>query len=171
MTSPSWLLDWSYLGCLSLIWVMRKPSWLGESHKVKLPDVGSRIEPRVVDYFGQLGHLGSRYSSLIEALQYGRPLILLPFLYDQGLIARFRDKKIGIEVPRNEEDGSFTRKSLAESLNLVVGDEEGKTYKDRAKEHGEVFTHKNLHDRYMDKCLEYLENNRLKEHDKRRKDD
>ncbi|CAB4283905.1 unnamed protein product [Prunus armeniaca] len=41
---------------------------------------------------------------------------------------------------------------------LDVVDEEEKAYRDGAKEHGEVFKDKALHDRYMDKCVEYLEN-------------
>ncbi|CAB4314339.1 unnamed protein product [Prunus armeniaca] len=160
------------LSGLPFFWVLRTPSWSGDSDSVKLPDgFEERTKGRGLVWTtwapqtkilahdsigGFLTHCG--WSSLIEALQYGRPLIMLPFLYDQGLIARFWDKKIGIEVPRNEEDGSFTRKWLAESLNLVVVDEEGKAYRDGAKEHSEVFKDKDLHDRYMDKCVEYLEN-------------
>ncbi|KAI5324889.1 hypothetical protein L3X38_033962 [Prunus dulcis] len=136
------------LSGLPFFWVLRTPSWSGDNDSVKLPDgFEERTKGRGLVWTtwapqtkilahdsigGFLTHCG--WSSLIEALQYGRPLIMLPFLYDQGLIARFWDKKIGIEVPRNEEDGSFTRKWLADSLNLVVVDEEGKAYRDGAKE-------------------------------------
>ncbi|ONI02524.1 hypothetical protein PRUPE_6G203900 [Prunus persica] len=149
------------LSGLPFFWVLRTPSWSGDSDSVKLPDgFEERTKGRGLVWTTWapqtkiLAH-DSIGGSLIEVLQYGRPLIMLPFLYDQGLIARFWDKKIGIEVPRNEEDGSFTRKSLDESLNLVVVDEEGKDYRDGAKEYR---AHKDLHDRYMDKCVEYMEN-------------
>ncbi|CAN6711344.1 unnamed protein product [Malus baccata var. baccata] len=82
---------------------------------------------------------------------------MLPFLYDQRLNARFWDKKIGIEVPRNEDDGSFTKNWVAKSLNFVVVDDEGKAYRDGAKEYSALFEGKDLHDRYMDKCVEHLE--------------
>ncbi|KAL6277368.1 hypothetical protein ACE6H2_020969 [Prunus campanulata] len=48
--------------------------------------------------------------------------------------------------------------SLAESLNLLVVDEVGKAYRDGAKEYSVLFQDTDLHDRYMDKCVEYLEN-------------
>lgn len=71
-----------------------------------------------------LTHCG--YSSVIEALSFGLALIMLPYATDQGLIARvFEEKKVGIGVPRDEEDGSFTRNSVAESLWLVNDDKEG----------------------------------------------
>ena len=66
-----------------------------------------------------LTHCG--YSSVIEALSFGLALIMLPYATDQGLIARvFEEKKVGIGVPRDEEDGSFTRNSIAQSLWLYA---------------------------------------------------
>ncbi|KAI5324883.1 hypothetical protein L3X38_033956 [Prunus dulcis] len=112
------------LSGLPFFWVLRTPSWSADSDSVKLPDgfedrtkghglVWTTWAPQTKilahdSIGGFLTHCS--WSSLIETLQYGRPLIMLPFLYDQGLIARIWDKKIGIEVPRNEEDGSFTKK-------------------------------------------------------------
>ena len=53
----------------------------------------------------------------------------------QGPIARLLGEKlVGVEVPRNEADGSFTRDSTTETLTLVMKEEEGKTYRDKAKE-------------------------------------
>ncbi|KAB5556216.1 hypothetical protein DKX38_007125 [Salix brachista] len=46
----------------------------------------------------------------------------------------FEEKKVGFLVPRQEHDGSFTRKSVAESLRMVIVEEEGKVYRDKAKE-------------------------------------
>ncbi|CAK9147563.1 unnamed protein product [Ilex paraguariensis] len=40
------------------------------------------------------------WSSVIEGLQFGRPLIMLPYLGDQGLIARvLEEKRVGIGIP------------------------------------------------------------------------
>ncbi|KAK9949357.1 hypothetical protein M0R45_004884 [Rubus argutus] len=159
---------------LPFFWVLRTPTYgSGDGDSDILPDgfedrtkdrglvwTTWAAQPKILSHQsvgGFLTHYG--WSSLIEALQYGCPLIMLPFLYDQGLIARFWDKKVGIEVPRDEESGSFTRNELAKSLNLVVVDEEGKPYRDGAKEYSdELFGDNGLHDRYMDKCVEYLEN-------------
>ncbi|KAM5577011.1 putative UDP-rhamnose:rhamnosyltransferase 1 [Rosa sericea] len=157
---------------LPFFWVLRKPSHgSGEGDSVNLPyGFVDRTKDRGLVWptwapqlkilahesiGGFLTHCG--WGSLIESLQYGRPLIMLPFMYDQGLIARFWDKKIGIEVPRDEESGRFTRNELANSLNLVVVDEEGKPYRDGANEYSELFRDKELHDKYMDECVEYLE--------------
>ncbi|KAM5577012.1 putative UDP-rhamnose:rhamnosyltransferase 1 [Rosa sericea] len=157
---------------LPFFWVLRKPSHgSGDADSVKLPDgfedrtkdrglvwTTWAPQPKILAHEsvgGFLTHCG--WSSLIEALQYGRPLIMLPIMYDQGLIARFWDKRIGIEVSRDEESGWFTRNELAKSVNLVMVHEEGKPYRDGAKEYSELFRDKELHDRYMDECVEYME--------------
>lgn len=103
---------------------------------------------------GFLTHCG--WSSIIEGLQFGRPLIMLPFLYDQGLNARELDKKVGIEVPRDEEDGWFTKNWVAESVRLVVVEEEGKIYRDEAKKMSYIFGDQALHDNYINECLEFF---------------
>uniref|UniRef100_A0A2N9GT36 UDP-glycosyltransferases domain-containing protein n=1 Tax=Fagus sylvatica TaxID=28930 RepID=A0A2N9GT36_FAGSY len=105
---------------------------------------------------GFLSHCG--WSSVIEALEFGRALIMLPFLVDQGLIARFlEEKQTAIEIPRNEEDGSFSRDSVAQTLTLVMKDEEGKIYRDKAKEMSTIFADEDLQYRYIDKFVEFLE--------------
>nr|POF26829.1 putative udp-rhamnose:rhamnosyltransferase 1 [Quercus suber] len=97
-------------------------------------------------------------AKVIEALQFGRALIMLPFFADQGPIARFLGEKlVGVEVPRNEEDGSFTKDSIAETLTLVMKEEEGKTYRDKAKEMTTIFGDTDLQYRYVDKFIEFLE--------------
>ncbi len=100
------------------------------------------------------------YSSVIEALYYGLALIMLPItIVDQGLIARvFGEKKVGVEVTRDEEDGSFARESVAESLRMVMVEKEGKVYRDNAREMSKLFADKDLHDRYIDHFVEFLQN-------------
>lgn len=49
----------------------------------------------------------SGWSSVVQAIQIEKPLILLNFLADQGLIARILEEKMmGYPVPRDELDGS-----------------------------------------------------------------
>ncbi|KDP29784.1 hypothetical protein JCGZ_18719 [Jatropha curcas] len=101
-------------------------------------------------------------NSIIEALYFGRALIMLPIALDQGLIARvFEEKKVGVEITRDEQDGSFTRDSVAESLRLVMVDKEGKEYRDAAKEMRELLADKDLHDRYVDRFVELLQHHRV----------
>ncbi|XP_062175040.1 putative UDP-rhamnose:rhamnosyltransferase 1 [Alnus glutinosa] len=106
---------------------------------------------------GFLTHCG--WSSVSEALQFGRALIMLPFLTDTGLIARFlEEREAGVEVPRNEQDGSFTRDSVAKTLRLVIKDVEGRIYRDNAKEMADIFGDMDLQSRYTDKFVEFLQN-------------
>ncbi|KAK6237899.1 hypothetical protein QUC31_003368 [Theobroma cacao] len=101
------------------------------------------------------------WSSVVEALQFQRPLILFTFLADQGINARLlEEKKIGYSIPRKEQDGSFTRNSVAESLRLVVVEDEGKIYRDKAKEMKRVFGDRDKQNWYLDNFLGYLENHR-----------
>ncbi|KAH0714147.1 hypothetical protein KY284_007052 [Solanum tuberosum] len=63
----------------------------------------------------------SGWSSVVEAIQFEKSLVLLTFLADQGLNARLlEEKKMAYSIPRDDRDGSFTRDSVAESLNLVL---------------------------------------------------
>nr|TKR74547.1 hypothetical protein D5086_0000295800 [Populus alba] len=83
-------------------------------------------------------------------------------LSDQGLIARvFEGKKVGIEVPRDEEDGSFTRNSVAESLRMVVVDKEGSAYRENAKQQmATLFGDETISDRCMDQFVAFLRSHR-----------
>ncbi|KAL2521836.1 UDP-glycosyltransferase 91A1 [Forsythia ovata] len=64
---------------------------------------------------GILTHSG--LSSVVEAVHFGKWLILLPFWTDSGVISsQLEEKKMGHEIARNELDGSFTRDSVAYSL-------------------------------------------------------
>lgn len=86
---------------------------------------------------------------------------MLPFVLDQGLNARVLEvRKVGIEIPRNNEDGSFTKNSVAQSLKLVLRDIFGKIYRDEAKKMSRMVADKNLQHRYMEGFETYLYNNR-----------
>lgn len=109
---------------------------------------------------GFLTHCG--WSSCIEGLMFGHPLIMLPFLVDQGLNARVLEyKQVGIEVMRNEDDGSYTRNSVAESIRMVmVEDNVGKKLKAKAKEMIQIFGDKELHNIYLEDFNKYLKSDK-----------
>ncbi|XP_027367433.1 UDP-glycosyltransferase 91A1-like [Abrus precatorius] len=104
---------------------------------------------------GFLSHAG--WTSVVEAVQTEKPLVLLPFLADQGLNARMlEEKKMGYTVPRNERDGSFTSDSVADSVRLVMVEEEGRIYRENIKEVKDLFVNKERQERYIDELLHYL---------------
>nr|CAD1818382.1 unnamed protein product [Ananas comosus var. bracteatus] len=78
---------------------------------------------------------------------------------DQGLIARvMAGKKVGVEVPRDEQDGSFTRAGVAEAVRMVMLGEEGKAFGARAKEMMEIFADDGSSSRHMDEFVGCLRN-------------
>lgn len=108
---------------------------------------------------GFLTHCG--WSSVIEGLQQGLPLIMLPMLWDQGLNARaLAEKNVGVEVPRNESDGSLTRQSVAESLSLVMVEERGRIHREKAREMSSIFGDMDLQERCLDNFICYLQNHK-----------
>ncbi|KAG5126790.1 hypothetical protein JHK82_027625 [Glycine max] len=105
---------------------------------------------------GCITHCGT--NSLVEMLNFGHVLVTLPYLLDQALFSRvLEEKKVGIEVPRSEKDGSFTRDDVAKTLKLAIVDEEGSDYRKNAKEMGKVFSSTDLHSRYIDNCIVALQ--------------
>ncbi|KAM7529371.1 hypothetical protein LguiB_032781 [Lonicera macranthoides] len=106
-----------------------------------------------------LSHSG--YSSGIEAVQFGKALIVMPFLGDQGMIATFlEEKNMAYSIPRDELDGSFTSDSVAESVRLVMLEEEGRVYRDKVNEMKGVLGDSNKQDHYVNNLLSYLEGDR-----------
>ncbi|KAJ8540140.1 hypothetical protein K7X08_026529 [Anisodus acutangulus] len=156
-------------------WVLRNPSKSGNLDHIELPN---GFEDRIQDggivwkswvpqlkllshesIGGFLTHCG--WSSIIEGLMFGHPLIMLPFLVDQGLNARIlEDKEIGIEIPRNEEDGSYTRDSVSSSVKKVMVEKDGKKIREKAKEISSIFGNRRLHDKYIEELIQFLEDHR-----------
>ncbi|RHN66524.1 Soyasaponin III rhamnosyltransferase [Medicago truncatula] len=113
---------------------------------------------------GCMSHCGS--GSVIEKLHFGHALVTLPYLIDQCLFSRvLEEKKVAIEVPRSEKDGSFTRDSVAKTLRLVIMDEEGSTYRNNAKDMGKVFSSKDLHNQYIEDFIVALQKYRVHSND------
>ncbi|CAL5089215.1 unnamed protein product [Urochloa decumbens] len=72
-----------------------------------------------------LTHCG--WGSTLEGLfRFGLPLVMLPFVVDQGLIARaVAARGAGVEVAREEDDdGSFTGEDMAAAVRRVMAAEE-----------------------------------------------
>ncbi|KAL0291625.1 UNVERIFIED_CONTAM: putative UDP-rhamnose:rhamnosyltransferase 1 [Sesamum calycinum] len=77
------------------------------------------------------------------------------FLTHCGVVV---EKQLGIEIPRNDQDGSYTKNSVADSIKLVMIGEEGRKLKERAREVSVVFGDMELHNRYMNDAIEFLKN-------------
>ncbi|KAK7295313.1 hypothetical protein RJT34_18219 [Clitoria ternatea] len=108
---------------------------------------------------GFLSHCG--WSSVIESLQVGCPLIMLPLHNDQGFVARLvENKKAGVKVPRSDHDGKFTRDSVAKALRSMMLEEDGETYRSQAEEMSKIFGDKELHQKYLNDFVGYIETNR-----------
>ncbi|KAJ8541995.1 hypothetical protein K7X08_016861 [Anisodus acutangulus] len=160
---------------LPFLSVLRKPSNSGNMDYIGLPDgFEKRIQARGIVWKswvpqlkiqshesvgGFLTHCG--WSSKIEGLMFGHPLIMLPFWVDQGLNARIlEDKENGIEIPREEEDGSYTRDSVSNSVKLVMVEKDGKRNREKAKEISSIFGDRRLHDKYIEDLIQFLEDHR-----------
>ncbi|XP_050205611.1 UDP-glycosyltransferase 91A1-like [Mercurialis annua] len=162
------------LSRLPFLWVLRKRRGLADTEAVELPDNGfeERVkglgmvctswapQVRILAHDSVGGFLThSGMGSVVEGLQFGRALIVLTYFSDQGLNARvLEEKKIAHLIPRNEEDGSFTSQAVADSLRLVVEEEEGKVYRDNCMEMKELFGDRNRQNQYVDKFVDCLRN-------------
>nr|UAJ75039.1 glucosyltransferase [Crocus sativus] len=108
---------------------------------------------------GFVTHCG--WSSVVESLHFGHPLVLLPIFGDQGLNARLLEEKgIGVEVER-KGDASFTRNEVAKAVNLVMveGDGSGSSYRKKAKEMKKIFGDKECQEKYVDEFIQFLLSN------------
>jgi len=96
--------------------------WVPQVRIVSHPSVGA-----------YLSHSG--WSSAMEALTFGVPLVLLPVKLDQSLNARqlASELKLGIEVGRGD-DGSFLSENIAAALRMVMAGEEGKKLRSKVAE-------------------------------------
>jgi hypothetical protein len=83
---------------------------------------------------------------------------MLPIFGDQGPNARFMEgKKVGLQVPRDEHDGSFDRHGVASAVRAVMLDEEtrGIFVANALKMQG-IVADKELQDRYIDEFIQQL---------------
>ncbi|KAL6897238.1 hypothetical protein ACP4OV_006934 [Aristida adscensionis] len=103
------------------LWALRRPgagAGTGAGTPPPLPD-GFEAVCTAVRAF--LTHCG--WGSVAESLASGLPLVMLPFVVDQGLIARMMaDRGVGVEVPRRD-DGSFGGGDVAAAVRRVMVEE------------------------------------------------
>jgi anthocyanidin 3-O-glucosyltransferase len=69
-------------------------------------------------------------NSVYESIANGVPLICRPFFGDQHMIGRIIEEEWGIGV--GVEGGVITKNRLVKSLELVLGDEQGKVMREKA---------------------------------------
>ncbi|RYR75229.1 hypothetical protein Ahy_A02g009896 [Arachis hypogaea] len=99
----------------------------------------------------------SGWGSVIENLQFGNTLVVLPFIVDQPLTARFLvEKGLAIEVKRNNEDGSFSRDDIAKSLREAMVMEEGEKLRNKTRDAANVVGDLKLHQDYMAEFVKFL---------------
>ncbi|MCL7047770.1 hypothetical protein MKW94_014841 [Papaver nudicaule] len=158
---------------LPFFWVIRKP--LGSTEEdyfnTMLPSgFEDRVKGRGILWKGWvpqlriLGHISvggflthCGWGSTTEGLGLGKLLLLLPMLYDQGLVARLvHSRKIGLEIPRDERDGSFTRESVTESLRALMVGEKSDMFKIKAREIKEMFGDMERQNGYIDDLERFM---------------
>ncbi|KAL6010933.1 hypothetical protein ACLOJK_001376 [Asimina triloba] len=106
-----------------------------------------------------LTHAG--WGSTVEGLALGKPLVMLPMHADQGLIAlRMAEKKVGVDVPRKEEDGSFEGDGVAKCLKLVMLEKEGELIRSNALQMMKIFGNEKRNNQYIEEFVNYLIENR-----------
>ncbi|KAH6829987.1 hypothetical protein C2S53_000302 [Perilla frutescens var. hirtella] len=160
------------LSGLPFLFALRKPDWGGDDNEVLPPGFESRTAGRGVVQIGwapqreilahpsiggSLFHAG--WASIVENMAYGNCLVLLPFVFSQGLETRLLvEKGLAIEVERGE-DGSFTRNGIAIALQNAMVTKEGEALRARTKEAADgFFANKQLNDTYINKFVDYLKN-------------
>ncbi|XP_009587012.1 putative UDP-rhamnose:rhamnosyltransferase 1 [Nicotiana tabacum] len=161
------------LSGLPFLWILQKPSWALNDVDALPSGFGAATEGRGLVHIGwapqkeilahpsiggSLFHGG--WGSAIETLQHGHVLVVLPFVFDQGLNARLLvEKGVAIEVRRNEEDGSFSGNDIATSLREAIVSEEGEELRARARKAAAIFGDQKLHDSYVKNFVEYMRSN------------
>ncbi|CAI9776858.1 unnamed protein product [Fraxinus pennsylvanica] len=133
---------------VNFIWVIRFP--LGEAIGIKdvLPEgFLERVQGRgmIVQGWapqakilahpstgGFLSHCG--WSSIMESIYFGVPVIAMPLKYDQPLHARLVvEAGVCVEVPR-EDSGQFKRECVANSISKVIVERTGEGMRSKANE-------------------------------------
>ncbi|CAK8541880.1 unnamed protein product [Lathyrus sativus] len=150
------------LSSFPFLWIVKnhdKHDWFVENDSNKNGLIWNNWAPqlRILSHEsigGFLTHCG--WSSVIESLQVGCPLIMLPFHNEQGLVARLMEEKmVGVKVERNDE--KFNRDAVAKALRSVMIEEEGKSYRSKAEEMSKIVGNKELHQKYLDEFVDYVE--------------
>ncbi|KAF7836674.1 putative UDP-rhamnose:rhamnosyltransferase 1 [Senna tora] len=156
---------------MPFLWCLRKPDWANDETQALPHGFGGRTRGRGVVKIGWapqmeiLGHpsiggslFHSGWGSIIETLQFGHCLVLLPMVYDQGLNARLLvEKGLGVEIDRGE-DGSFGRYDIAKALRTSML---SKTLRSRAREVAAIFGDRKLHqEHYIGELVRFFKSHK-----------
>ncbi|WVZ60199.1 hypothetical protein U9M48_010251 [Paspalum notatum var. saurae] len=102
-----------------------------------------------------LTHCG--WGSIVEGLQFGHPMIMLPIFGDQGPNARFMvGRKVGVLVARNEDDGSFDRHGVAGAVRAVAVEDERRVFATNARELQDIVADRACQERCIDGFIQHL---------------
>eukprot|EP00268_Persea_americana_P038744 TRINITY_DN38361_c3_g1_i1.p1 TRINITY_DN38361_c3_g1~~TRINITY_DN38361_c3_g1_i1.p1 ORF type:complete len:464 (+),score=51.27 TRINITY_DN38361_c3_g1_i1:116-1507(+) len=160
---------------LDFLWALRRPEWAMDDSEALPTGFEARIKGRGIVHLGWAPQLeilahqaigGSMFhagwGTIIETVQYGHPLVVLPFANVQGLDARLAvEKGLAVEVER-EKDGKFHREAIAKALRRAVIEDEGEGLRLRSREMMAIFSDRGLHERYLSKFVEFLKGYRTK---------
>ncbi|XP_031257829.1 putative UDP-rhamnose:rhamnosyltransferase 1 [Pistacia vera] len=163
------------LSGLPFLWALRKPEWASDDLDALPPGFGDRVHGKGMICIGWapqleiLGHSSiggslfhAGWGSIIETLQFGHCLVVLPFIIDQPLNARVLvEKGLAVEVERSE-DGSFSRNEIAKALTQAMVSEEGEKLRVKARKATMNFNNKKLQEDYFVRFVEYLKTNAVK---------
>uniref|UniRef100_A0A0D9VGU5 Glycosyltransferase n=1 Tax=Leersia perrieri TaxID=77586 RepID=A0A0D9VGU5_9ORYZ len=104
-----------------------------------------------------LTHCG--YSSVIEGLRFGHPLVMLPLFIDQFPLASYLQgvKKVGVQVPRAQDGTTFDRDGAAGAIRAAVVDQErNKVFAGNAKKLQGLVADRECHERCIDAFVQQL---------------
>uniref|UniRef100_A0A0D3FBR3 Glycosyltransferase n=1 Tax=Oryza barthii TaxID=65489 RepID=A0A0D3FBR3_9ORYZ len=102
-----------------------------------------------------LTHCG--WGSTIEGVALGQPLVMLPLVVDQGIIARaMAERGVGVEIARDESDGSFDRDAVAAAVRRVAVGGEREASASNANRIKDVVGDQEREERYIDELVGYL---------------
>ncbi|RWR75700.1 UDP-glycosyltransferase 91C1-like protein [Cinnamomum micranthum f. kanehirae] len=165
------------LSNLDFLWALRKPKWAVDDGSDALPpgfvsrtagrgvvNMGWAPQNEILAHpaiGGSLFHSG--WGSIIEIVQYGHALVVLPFINDQGLNARVAvEKGLAFEVER-DEDGTFHRDAIANALKRVMVEDEGEQLRNKSREMMAIFRDHQLHQQYLNGLVDFLRNYKTNE--------
>ncbi|KAG8062249.1 hypothetical protein GUJ93_ZPchr0003g16496 [Zizania palustris] len=152
------------------LWALRKPRGVSDADLLP-PGFEERTHSRGlvttgwVPQMSILAHAAvgsflthSGWGSIIEGLLFGHPLIMLPVYADQGPNTRLMERrKVGVQVPRNDGDGTFHREDVAAVVRAVAVEEESRReFQANAKKMQEIIADRDCHERYIDGFIQLL---------------
>ncbi|CAM0912692.1 unnamed protein product [Alopecurus aequalis] len=157
------------LAAVRFLWALRKPAGTNNdellpagfeertrAHGMVCTEWVPQVEVLAHDATGAfLTHCG--WGSTIESFAYGLPLVMIPFIVDQPLIARaMAERGIGVEVARDESDSSFDKDSVAAAVRNVMVEEQGMAFATNAKDLQELLADQGRQEHYILDLVDHL---------------